>query len=96
MCGRSLGDAVAVYERRANQLDGEKRELLMKCTAAVADREQSAQATKLLAQELSDAKARATALELEKERALRKFAAWQGRAPAGDAKAASSTPARGK
>lgn len=55
------------------KLDDEKRELLMKCTAAVAGREQSLQTVKLLTKELSDAKERATALELEKERALRQF-----------------------
>lgn len=69
----SLGDTVAVYERRAMKLDDEKRELLMKCTAAVAEREQSLQTVKLLTKELSNAKERTTALELEKERALRQF-----------------------
>jgi hypothetical protein len=69
----SLGDAVAVYERRAQKLDDEKRELVMKCSAAVADREQSFQEIKALQRSLTVAKERATALELEKERALRKF-----------------------
>jgi trehalose-6-phosphatase len=80
---------VAVYERRANQLGDEKRELLMKCTAAVAEREQAVQTAKLLAKELSDAKERTTALELEKERALRKFHARQATPQA-------KTPAQGK
>ena len=31
----SLSDAVAVFERRAQKLDDEKRELMMKCTAGL-------------------------------------------------------------
>jgi len=71
------------------KLDDEKRELLMKCTAAVAEREQTLQTVKLLTKELSDLKERTTALELEKERAIRKF--HQTRSTTPQAK----TPAKG-
>jgi len=75
----TLGDAVAVYERKMSKLDDEKRELVMKCTAAVSDRESALAESRRLSAELASCKERATALELEKERAVRRFQAASSR-----------------
>jgi len=69
-----MSDLVVVYERRAEKLEEEKREILMKCNIAISDREQAIQEASKLRQALASEKEKSTGLELQKERAYRGLA----------------------
>ena len=77
----NLGEEISLFERRNSKLTDEKRELVMKVSAATSKQQQAEQERDKLIKALKATEDRVTALELQRERGMRQLELLKSRTP---------------